>query len=222
MLLLLISSLKLSAQEQSPLGQLSLSSVASSRYAPANLGTDFTKFQVSFNAYAWVGNTTFNRNDYEYFKEFGEDPIYAIERLKNGKNRAGAGAMLEPFHVGYMITQEKKIRRGTHSRKVRCPGDYFSEEVMTLSFGVTERVAESITFPGEPIKEIFSGDSTFSSSDLAFFARTNGYYVREWTVGMAMPIAIPELKKYFPGVRYRVGARVKYLQGIAGVFTRKN
>ena len=79
-----------------------------------------------------------------------------------------------------------------------------------------------MTFPGEVIKTIFSDDSTFSSPQLAFFAETNGYYVREWMAGMAMPIRLKKLQKYFPGVRYRFGAKFKFLQGIAAVYTNDN
>lgn len=222
--LLFFVSLTSFGQEQSPLHQLSLSSVSSSRYAPANLGTDFTKFQYAINGYTWFGNTTFNRADLEPYWKDGEeaDTDEMILKLKNGKNRGGYGVIIEPLLIGYMITEESKVRRGTHGRSVRCPGEYFSQEVMTLSFGVADRVAGSLVFNGEPVKEFFVGDPSFSSANLAFFGQTNGYYTREWMAGVAKPIKLPALRKYFPGVRYRVGARVKFLQGIAGIHTKKN
>ncbi len=224
LLLPLLLGLRVFGQEQSPLHQLNLSSVSSSRYAPANLGTDFTKFQYAINAYGWFGNTTYNRADLDNLwrsdEEIDQDAM--VLKLKDGKNRGGYGTIIEPILVGYMITKESKVRRGTHGRKVRCPGEFFTEEVATLSFGIADRVAGSLVFNGEPVKKLFVGDPTFESAQLAFFGQTNGYYTREWMVGMAKPIKIPALKKYFPGVRYRFGARLKFLQGIAGIYTRRN
>ena len=104
------------SQEQSPLHQLNLSSVASSRYAPANLGTDFTKWQYAINAYAWFGNNVYNRATLEDYAENEIDPIDAVSQLHDGKNRGGAGVIAEPILFGYMITKDQEVRRGTHGR----------------------------------------------------------------------------------------------------------
>lgn len=209
------------AQEDSPVTYSNFFGLTASKFEPAILGKDFSTIDINvINAYAWFGNTTFSFNEIQDLSQNAIDdtPIdidQLLEKLK-GNNQFGGGATVDYLHIGYRFSRDEKVEKHDQGGKVRCPGDYDNEEIITLSFGITDRLESNLKYDEDVFKLYYLNNYTELLGTNSFFnAKGSAFYTREYAIGAALPIPYE-----YKGWDFRGGARIKFIQGMGAVWTK--
>ncbi|MTI33170.1 DUF5723 family protein [Xanthovirga aplysinae] len=207
------------AQNSSPLAVSHFFSVNRARFEPAALGTDFNKFQIGIvGGNLWGGNSTFKRSEIEPVIK-GDKKTGELASNVKPENRGGFMAVVEPLNIGFKVTKKTNIPHHNFERKVWCPGQTYGKEILTLSFGVAERAQGSGAVSGNIVQAYYNRTLRDLSNLADQYARLDGVYSREWTLGAAGPIELKNPRGFWNDVYMRWGLRVKYLQGIAAFST---
>jgi len=211
----------LQSQNSAPLSASQFFSVNRARFEPAVLGSDFNNFQIGIiGSYLWAGNSTFKWKELEPVVR--EDK--KLRELTNGfksDNQAGLEAFVEPLHLGFKITKKTNVPQADFERKIWCPGQTYGKEIVTLSFGVAERAQGSGAISGNMVKAWYGRSLSDISNVTTEYGKFNGFYSREWIVGVAAPLEMKNPRGFWKEVYMRWGLRVKYLQGIAAFSTQE-
>ena len=190
---------------------------------PAVLGRDFKHVEVTvLNAYAWAGNTTFSRYKIEQIVQAQIPDITEIVSNLKKKNRVGLGATVDILHVGVRLNRKGEVKSHKHQNKVWCPGDFFMEELGTISFGVSDRVEANLTYAGDIFRLAWQGNKQFEGEKADLSIKANAFYAREWAVGGAIPLPIYYDKRIWRDFDFRAGIRVKYIQGLGAAYTQRS
>lgn len=200
------------------------------RLNPAKLGDSYTNLDITglplpvptFNLYTWAGNNRLGAKDFQKYFIDGGNTIDSltiedfIGRFKN-KNIIGAGMQAQVFGFSFKINKKTKVMDMDNPDLVDIPV-IRRDEIITISFDIIERAAISTRIPKELAAFVWRGNGSPEflgrEVDLGNLA-TNGYWLREFSLGAAMPI--------YQGldVKVRAGVRLKYLQGIAAVRSKR-
>lgn len=193
------------AQIDAPTSYSSFFTLSASRYEPGNLGEDHETFEIALvNAYLWFGNTSLDIETLEKFTNhldgdyLPQTEIDAILDRMGDKNRIGAGATIDLLNMMY---------------KIRNSDD---EEIVTLGFGLADRVEGNIIFPNSVFDLALNGNGKFEDQEIQLPLGGSFFYAREYTLSAAAPLPIN-----LEGWKFRVGTRLKYLKGIEGMHTSK-
>lgn len=190
------------AQIDSPTSYSSFFTLSASRYEPGNLGEDHEKFEIALiNAYAWFGNTSLNANNLDKFsnlKDLSDSEARGVLNEMGTVNRVGAGATIDIMNMMYKITNSD------------------DEEIITLGFGVAERVEGNIKYANTFLDLAIFGNEQFENQTVEFPVSGSFFYAREFTFSAAAPLPIN-----LEGWKFRAGVRLKYLRGIEGMHTEK-
>lgn len=199
------------------------------RLNPSKLGDSYTDVEITglplpvptFNTYVWGGNNRLNAKDFQkYFIDGGQtiDSLVVedfIGRFGN-KNILGMGAQVQVFGFSFKINKKTKEMDMNNPDLADIPVTK-REEIITLSFDWIERAAISARLPKELASFVWRGNGSPSflgrEVDLGKLS-VNGYWLREFAVGAAMPV--------YKGLdmTVRAGARLKYLRGMAAIRTK--
>lgn len=167
-----------------------------SRYEPSELYLGKKHVQVGSNFYFWIAN---NAIDYGTIKKFRQGGSLADQEIDNfinnlqDKNQIGAG---QDFQVGGVAVQLGK---------------------MDFSLSVVDKFAMEMNYSKNLMKLAWKGNKQFAGQrtqlgPLSF----NAQYTREYAVGTAFNVA-GDLEKGL-----RIGARAKYIQGLASIYMPKS
>ncbi len=200
------------------------------RLNPAKLGDTYTNFDITglplplpmFNLYTWAGNNRLNAKDFQKYLIDGGNTIDGatieefIGRFKN-KNIIGAGLQAQVFGFSFKINRKTEVMDMNNPDLADIPV-IKRDEIVTISFDILERAAISTRIPKELAAFVWRGNGSPEflnrEVDLGNLS-TNGYWLREFALGAAMPI--------YQGldVKVRAGVRLKYLQGIAAIRSKR-
>lgn len=200
------------------------------RLNPSKLGDSYNDLDITglplplptFNIYGWGGNNRLNAKDFQkYFIDQGATVDNAViddfvGRFGN-KNIIGAGAQIQLLGVAFKIN--KKIwEKDMNNPDLADIPVIRREEIVTISLGWTERIAASARLSPELLSFAWKGnghpDFLDRTVDLGN-TKINAYWLREFAVGAAMPV--------YKGldISVRAGVRLKYLQGMAALRSRR-
>ncbi|HAS41637.1 MAG TPA: hypothetical protein DCS93_14240 [Microscillaceae bacterium] len=200
------------------------------RLNPAKLGDTYTNFDITgipmplptFNLYAWAGNNRLNAKDFQKYFVDGGNTIDSltieefIGRFKN-KNIIGAGLQAQVFGFSFKINRKTEVMDMNNPDLADIPV-IKRDEIVTISFDILERMAISTRIPKELAAFAWRGNGSPEflgrEVDLGNLT-TNGYWLREFALGAAMPI--------YQGLdlKVRAGVRLKYLQGMAAIRSKR-
>lgn len=184
------------AQENSPVVYSSFFSLNASRYEPAVLGQDFDKYYINvINSYAWAGNTTFSRQQFEDLVNAETGDLNAFFGNLKDNNQTGIGAIVSLMNVGFKINKEE-------------------EEFLTFKLGVSDRIEANLLYSNELFQLLWGGNAQYENQTVDFEFKANALYVREYAVGAAMNLPIENENWDF-----KAGVSVKYLQGLGALYS---
>lgn len=200
------------------------------RLNPSKLGDSYTNLDITglplplptLNLYAWGGNNRMNAKDFQkYFVDGGNviDSLTVEDFIGRfgKKNILGAGLQAQVFGVAFKINKKTEVLDMNNPDLADVPV-IKRDEILTLSFDWIERVAFSARLPKELAAFAWRGNGSPEflgrPIDLGKIA-VNGYWLREFSLGAAMPV--------YQGldIKVRAGARLKYLRGMAAIRTKK-
>ncbi|WP_299460433.1 DUF5723 family protein [uncultured Microscilla sp.] len=200
------------------------------RLNPSKLGDSYNDLDITglplplptFNLYSWGGNNRLNAKDFQkYFISGGNTVDNAIieefvGRFGN-KNIVGVGAQLQLFGVAFKINKKTRVMDMNNPDLADIPV-IKRDEIVTISLGWNERMAASVRLSPEMLAFAWKGnghpDFLDKTIDLGN-TKINAYWLREFALGAAMPI--------YKGldINVRAGVRLKYLQGMAAMRSRR-
>jgi len=167
-----------------------------SRYEPSELHLGKKHVQIGSSFYFWIAN---NALDYGTIKKFRQGTALTDQEIDNfvnnleEKNQIGAGQDFQIAGIGLQLGK------------------------MDFSFSAVDKFAMEMNYSQNLMKLVWKGNKQFAGQrtqlgPLSF----NAQYTREYALGTAFNIA-GNLEK---GIR--VGARGKYIQGMASIYMPKS
>ena len=170
------------------------------KYIPAKLGMDYSNIYLNTpllaSVYGYGNNSMFGIN--AVLKPTEERIDRAVDNTKDF-GIVGAGVESDLFAFAYKLKKEDE------------------SEFMNFSFDVSNKIGANFLVGGNLLKLAWNGNKQFEGQDvqlgpLAVNASVNTYY----TLGWSMPL--PEIKFIPDDYKFRVGARLKYVNSIMGLY----
>lgn len=176
--------------------------VNASRYLPSKLKLEKYRFQIGLNYYFWAGNNRLSYgqlNDLNQKEKLSYNHIRSMLSSLKDQNLLGLG---EDFQVLGLAFK---------------PG-IFKGAPLNVSLSISERFGAGFLYSKNFAKLIFLGNAPFAGKSLELNpVNLNVNYSREYALGVAFP-----LLNASGGRKIRLGGRVKFLQGIAGIYMPGN
>lgn len=178
-------------------------STHAARYLPSKLGTGCRRGEVHLlNNYTWLSNNALGYKSISdlVFSELitDQDAARFIKQMKN-TNNIFFGTELQLFSVAFNVKHKKK-------------------NIFALRFDHRERVYGNFQYGNNLFKLALEGNKQFAGKGVNLGpVRLNAMYIREFNAGVAVPIAIKKGKNTF---ELRPAVTGKYIQGMAGIYTR--
>lgn len=166
-----------------------------SKYQPSELDLGDKKFQIGFNYYLWMGNTTFNYANIR--KAYKSDNIDFLEPNAKKNNLLGAGQDYQLLSVAYQFKVDE-----THK--------------YVFGFSIVDKFAMNFLYTDKYLALALKGNKQFAGQTVPLGPTTvNASYTREFVISHALPIFGDENKGL------RLGIRTKLLQGLGSMYMPK-
>lgn len=165
-----------------------------SRVMPSVLGNDDSKMQLSLGYFdVWLANNSISRGDILHQRS-SNDLLDAIEANLDERNRFNSGQDLQSIALSFKISAKEK-------------------EKITVGFGVTDKLVMDLLISKNFFKLIWNGNKQFAGDTVDLGPlKYNAHYNREYFLAMALPL------KNEDNLHWRLGWRMKYLEGISDIY----
>lgn len=174
------------------------------RNFPSRLGEGFENGAFNLiDLHAWVSNTSIS---YASIRDmiFGDkltdvQAANIISQMKT-RNNFFVNVDYQSLNVGFKVRRKKK-------------------ELFSMELGHRERVTANLQYNKNLFKFVLQGNKQFAGQKVALgTVRGNALYVREFPVGVSVPVNIVSAKH---AVQLRPALRAKFLMGIGNVYTKQ-
>ena len=178
------------------------------RNFPSRLGEGFEKGELNLiNLHAFVSNTSISYaavRDMLFAETITDAQAAKIVGQMRVRNNLFVGVEFQSINIAFKVFRKvKKTKR----------------ELFSLELGHRERVTANLQYHRNLFKTVLQGNKQFSGKEIPLGpVRANALYVREFPVGVAMPINI---QKSSYALQIRPALRGKFLMGIGNVYTRR-
>lgn len=172
--------------------------LAASNEFPSLLGNDAAAFQLDIlNFYSYLGTTTFNRgrlDDFLSLSQINQQDVESILGEIRDVNRFFSGVRIQPVNLAIRTS------------------DRFA-----FGLGVQERPEFMVNVDGDLLQLAWQGNGPFAGQqvDLGNLS-TNLTYMREVWAGASYSLNLSD------NIKLRLGAKGKFIQGLASVFTDRS
>lgn len=166
-----------------------------SKYQPSELDLGDKRFQIGFNYYLWMGNSTFNYSNIK--KAYDEGNIDFLNPNAKKNNVLGAGQDYQLLGIAYQYEKDEDTK-------------------YVFGLSVVDKVAMNFFYRDNYLKLALKGNKQFAGQKTDIGSTTvNANYTREYVLSTAMPIFGNSEKGL------RLGLRAKLIQGLAAIYMPK-
>lgn len=172
--------------------------LAASNEFPSMLGDDASVVQLDvFNFYSYLGTTTFNRgrlDDFLSLTQINQQDVESILGEIRDVNRFFSGVRIQPVNLAIRTSQR-----------------------FAFGFGIQERPEFMVNVDGDLLKLAWQGNGPFAGQEVDLGnLSTNLTYMREIWGGASYSLNLSD------NIKLRLGAKGKFIQGLASVFTDRS
>lgn len=180
-------------------------------FQPSFLGSTGDKFEIGIipvnllNAHVWGGSADVGFNTFTGLPDAptNEDIDDLISNLEKD-NRVGFGVRIQPIYVAVQIPKKAYDYEND---------TYTTSELFTLSFEVNSRTEGNLSLPKDVFDLVWNGNENYIGQTVSGDFNINMFSAVEVAIGAAT-----DVYKSFDR-KIRVGGRLKYLNGIVGIYT---